>query len=75
MLVNRAIGHSMLESVSSNRFLTAEEQDAREYMTLFAVSGFLSIVIQWHHNGYRQTVQQMVQIALRLVSNPLAADL
>ena len=75
VLVNRAIGHSMLESVSSNRFLTAEEQDAREYMTLFAVSGFLSIVIQWHHNGYRQTVQQMVQIALRLVSNPLAADL
>ena len=75
VLVTRAIDHSLMESIGSKRSLTAEEQDAREYMTLFGVSGFLSMVIQWHHNGYRQTVQQMVQIALRLMSNPLAVDL
>jgi len=44
-------------------------------VTLFAVSGFLSVVIQWHHGGYRQTAQQMAQIGLRLVSEPLAPNL
>ena len=73
--MTRAIDHSLMASIGCKHFLTAEEQDAREYMTLFGVSGFLSMVIQWHHNGYRQTVQQMVQIALRLMSNSLAVEL
>lgn len=75
VLVNRAIGHSVFENVRSRRFLPEEEQQAQEYITLFAVSGFMSMVIQWHHEGYRQTVQQMAQIAIRLVSNPLLPEL
>ena len=75
VLVNRAIGHSLLERFDRGRFRTMEEQEAGEYITLFAVSGFLSVVIQWHHGGYRQTAQQMAQIGLRLVSEPLAPNL
>lgn len=75
VLVTRAIGLSVFESVTSNRFLTEEEQQAREYITLFVVSGFMSMVIQWHHEGYAQSVQQMVQIAMRLISQPLAPSL
>lgn len=75
VLVNRAIGHSVFESMSRRRFLPAEEQQAQEYIVLFAVSGFMSMVIQWHHEGYPQTVQQMAQIAIRLVSRPMAPNL
>ena len=75
VLVTRAIGHSVFESVSNNKFLSAEEQKAREYITLFLVSGFMSMVIQWHHEGYAQSVQQMVQVAMRLISQPLAPNL
>lgn len=75
VLVNRAIGHSVFETMRSRRFLPVEEQQAQEYITLFAVSGFMSMVIQWHHDGYPQTVQQMAQIAIRLVSRPMAPDL
>ena len=75
VLVNRAIGHSTLEVIGGRRFLSAEEQQARGYITLFVVSGFLSMVIQWHHEGYPQSVQQMAHIAIRLVSQPLAPNL
>lgn len=75
VLVNRAIGHSIFETMSSRRFLPVEEQQAQEYITLFFVSGFMSMVIQWHHDGYPQTVQQMAQIAIRLASQPIAPNL
>ncbi len=75
VLVNRAIGHSILEIMGRRSFFSVEEQQAREYIMLFTVSGFLSMVIQWHHEGYPQSVQQMAQIAIRLVSQPLAPNL
>ena len=75
VLVNRAIGHSVFETMRERRFLPVEEQQAQEYITLFAVTGFMSMVIQWHHDGYPQTVQQMAQIAIRLVSRPMAPNL
>ena len=74
VLVTRAIGHSVLESTKDRRFLPKEEPYAKEYITLFAVSGLMSMVIQWHHDGYRQTTKQMAQIALRLLTRPIAVD-
>ena len=75
VLVHRAIGLSLFESGREWRFLPQEEKLAQEYMMLFAISGLMSMVIQWHHDGYPQTVQQMAAIARRLMENPLSADL
>jgi len=75
VLVNRAIGLSVFESMRDRRFLPVEEQYAQQYITLFAVSGLMSMVIQWHHDGYRQTVQQMAQIAIRLISRPMITNM
>lgn len=71
VLVQRAIGHSILETMRDRRFLPPEEQHAQEYITLFVVSGLMSMVIQWHHDGYLQKPNQMAQIAIRLVSQPM----
>lgn len=70
VLVQRAIGHSIFETMRDRRFLPAEEQYAQEYAMLFAVSGMMSMVVQWHHDGYPQTVQQMAQIAIRMMVRP-----
>ena len=75
VLVSRAIGHAVLEITREHRFLPPEEQLAQEYITLFAVSGLMSMVIQWHHEGYSQSAQQMAQIAIRLMSRPIAPGL
>lgn len=74
VLVNRTIGHSVLEVMRDRRFLPPEEQQAQEYITLFAVSGLMSMVIQWHHDGYRQSAEQMARIALRLITKPIAPN-
>ena len=74
VLVNRAIGHSVFETMREHRYLPPEEQYVQEYTTLFAVSGLMSMVIQWHHEGYPQSVKQMAQIAIRLLSRPISPD-
>ena len=75
VLVHRAIGMSTFESMNGRRFLPAQEQKAQEYLTLLTVTGFLAMVIQWHHDGYPQTVQQMADISLRLFRQPLPLTL
>lgn len=69
VLVQRAIGHSTLETIQYRRFLPLEEQHAQEYCMLFAVTGLMSMVIQWHRDGYPQTPRQMAQIAMHLVTH------
>lgn len=75
VLVQRAIGHSIFETMRDRRFLPMEEQYAQEYAMLFSVSGLMSMVIRWHQDGYPQTVQQMAQIAIRMMIRPMAPGL
>lgn len=75
VLIQRAVEQSMVEAINARRFLSVDEKYAQEYSTLFAVSGFMSMVIQWHHDGYPQNARQMAQIARRLVTEPLAPEL
>lgn len=75
VLVQRAIGHSTLETMQYRRCLPPEEQHAQEYINLFVVTGLMSMVIQWHHDGYPQTPKQMALIALRLVTYPVLPSL
>ena len=72
ILVERAIRNTQ-EAVL---FELPEEQ--REYAnaaTAFAVCGLMSMVLQWHQSGYRQSVSEMAALAWRLLGSPLAPGL
>ncbi len=71
VLIQRAIEHALQETVRERRFLSMEEQFAQEYMLLFSVSGLMSMVIQWHHDGYPQSPEQMSLVAMRLLGEPV----
>lgn len=71
VLIQRAISHSLSEEALPRRFLPEDERTTQEQVTMFMVCGLMSMVIQWHHQGYPHSVQQMAQIAVRLVSRPL----
>lgn len=71
VLIERAINHAIAEPTLPKRFLPDEERWTQEHITSFAVCGMMSMVVQWHHEGYPQSVQQMAQVAVRLVSQPL----
>ena len=38
---------------------------------MFAVNGLFSLVLDWHHNGYSQTIDQMADTVERVMLKPL----
>lgn len=70
ILVERAIRYSQSMPTFPS-FLTMDEKEQREYTMHFAVCGLMSIVIQWHIDGYPQSPGHMAKIALRLLGKPL----
>lgn len=72
-LVERAMGYSA--ATGDNRFLQDENQFMRQQVMLFCISGLMSMVLTWHHDGYPQSAEQMSLIAARLVTQPLFPNL
>lgn len=74
-LVERTLNHIANDNVIPNRFLGNEVQFVRKQVTLFCISGLMSIVLTWHKDGYPQSAEQMAAITARLVSQPLFPNL
>ena len=67
ILVERSISHAIREYMMPKHL--------RSQLALtFAVSGLLSVVIQWHHNGYQQTVREMADVATIMLTRPLISE-
>ena len=71
VLIERSISHALSETVMPKRFLPKDSQEIRRHIVMFGVCGLMSMVLSWHHDGYRQTPQTMAQIASRLLDEPL----
>ena len=72
ILIQRAIDHTILENVRGMRFFSLDEPHAQEYAAMFIASGLMSMVVQWHHDGYTQSIQSMANTTMRLLSHPIA---
>lgn len=70
ILMERAISY-VGEGVRQKQLLPGEDARIRDHVARFSVCGLMVMVVNWHHGGYRESVQEMAQIALRLVSQPL----
>ena len=73
-LVLRAIEYAKLSAGTPLRLMHNEEKLAREYGTSFMVCGLMSMVLQWHHNGYPLEPRQMAAIAVNMTTNPLVME-
>lgn len=70
VLVQRAVDYTK----RMNRLpmlLTNMDRQLRDYGNLFAVCGIMTIIVQWHHDGYVPDEKQMAKMALRLFQEPL----
>ncbi len=45
--------------------------DLQQIAMSFAICGLMSMVIQWHHNGYRVSPEEMSQVAKAMLTRPL----
>jgi hypothetical protein len=46
----------------------------QQHVMMFAVCGLMTMMLQWHHGGYREAVPDMAKIAARLLTRPLFPD-
>lgn len=70
VLLERAI-ESMGNFAMLKRFLPGESEFAQKQITRFAVSGIMIMMVNWHHDGYRESPREMAELTARMVSMPL----
>lgn len=70
LLIQRAMEYTKEQDTLPN-YLASADRQLRDYASMFAVCGLMTILVQWHHDGFTQSVEQMAGLALRLFSEPL----
>lgn len=71
ILVERSMAHATSMNGMPARFLPNDSPEVRRQVILFCVSGLMSMVLSWHHEGYPQSPAQMANVAVRLIGQPL----
>lgn len=70
VLILRAVAYTK-EMNTLPAFLATMDPHLRNYGTLFGVCGLMTIIVQWHHEGYVPGVEDMAALSIRLLSQPL----
>ena len=52
-------------------FLQIGDQRLREYGQMFLVCGLMTMILQWHHDRFYKSPEEMAQLALQLFTQPL----
>lgn len=71
MMVNRAVSFALTDDVLPVRFLPDDNHSMQQHITMFGVCGLMSMVLNWHDNGYELPAPEMARIAVRMISQPL----
>lgn len=71
MLVNRAVAFALTDDVLPVRFLPDDSKNMQQHITMFGVCGLMSMVLNWHASGFRESADEMARIAVRMISQPL----
>jgi AcrR family transcriptional regulator len=70
ILIQRAILRAA-DLDSYPHFLQTAQKQLQEYGSMFATCGIVTMMVQWHRDGYAQSLEQMAQLMVRLLSQPL----
>lgn len=70
-LIIRSIHQASAEVSVPKRFLKSDDLEMQRHVTMFGVCGLLSMVLQWHHDGYTEPARFMAEVAVRLLTKPL----
>ena len=74
-LVERVIGQIGSDDIIPTRFLSNLNRHGQKQVSLFCISGLMTIMLTWHKDGFPNTPEQMAVITARLVSEPLFPNL
>lgn len=70
ILVERATNFALQERMMP-RYMLSWDSDFQGIAMSFAICGLMSMVIQWHHQKFAQTPEEMTKIATAMLTRPL----
>ena len=73
MLVERAVSLAKQEELMPG-YVRSWEENMKDVAMSFVVCGLMSMVIQWHKEGYQIPTEQMAKNAKTMLSRPLIPD-
>lgn len=71
VLLERTIQYALTEAGFRKSTSLMGALGAREYTVVFAISGLMTMVVQWHHCGYNVPVEQLAAMAAQVLTKPL----
>lgn len=70
LLIQRALAFSQnLDTIP--RFMLITDRRLREYGTMFMVCGLMTMIVQWHNDGFSKTTGEMAELCMQLLTQPL----
>lgn len=70
VLLERAIGS--IETRSAVKRVMADESEfVQRQISRFVVSGIMIMMVNWHHDGYRESPREMAELTVQMVTRPL----
>ena len=70
LLTDRAVRFALLEESSPVRAFGIDKVRGSQEAIAFYLSAMFSIVLLWHANGYRQSIDELSEIMMDLLVNP-----
>ena len=74
MLVERAVSLAKQEELMPG-YVREWEDTMKDVAMSFVVCGLMSMVLQWHREGYRIPTEQMAKTAVKMLSRPLIPNI
>ena len=70
LLIQRALEFSQnLDTIP--RFMQITDRRLREYGTMFMVCGLMTMIVQWHQDGFSKSTGEMAELTMQLLTQPL----
>jgi len=70
MLIQRALDFSQnIDAIP--RFMLIRDKRLREYGTMFMVCGLMTMIVQWHNDGFSKSITEMAELTMQLLTKPL----
>ena len=73
-LLERTLTHVLNEEYGARRWFKADNTKYSEEILLFAFSGIISLILNWHSTGYKRSFEEMIHILTQLITSPLATN-
>lgn len=70
-LLERCMNHTMQRHFDETHYPLMGTGEGRYQVMMFAINGIFSLILDWHHKGYSQTISEMTEVLERIMLKPL----